>query len=331
MKEYLRPDKIEKFSGFRAGLGKIEVLKKHNYYVTDQPVSGDAPKKFIKLYEFGSGAKRNSKKWPAFIAKTGHKWYPIESITEYLLNRLGEALNIRMAESKLAYGGSQIRFLSKYFLREDQQLVHGAQIYAGYLGDDQDFVDEIEKNKLAKEWLTLQITQKAIMKFFPMYADEILEDLVRMLLFDAWVGNNDRHFYNWGVVVDIRRREKPYFSPVYDTARGLFWNYHEQKIVSLYRNPKELENQIKKYIEGSCPKVGWDGEPDLNHIRLVELIAKHNFGIKKDDIHDLFSAENLKRCEELIHEEFRGLLSYERICVVNRCLERRIEEIRKVI
>lgn len=330
MKEYLRPDNIEKFSGFRAGLGKIEVLKKHNYYVTDQPVSGDAPKKFIKLYEYGHGAKRNQK-WPAFIAKTGHKWYPIESITEYLLNRLGETLGIRMAESKLAYGGSQIRFLSKYFLRVDQQLVHGAQIYAGYLGDDQDFVEEIEKNKLAKEWLTLQITQKAILKFFPMYADEILEDLVRMLLFDAWVGNNDRHFYNWGVVVDIRRKEKPYFSPVYDTARGLFWNYHEQKIVSLYRNPKELENQIKKYIKGSCPKIGWDGEPDLNHIRLIEFIAKHNFGIKKDDIHDLFSEENLKRCEKVIHDEFHGLLSHERIYVVIRCLERRIEEIKKVI
>lgn len=89
MKKHLQPDRIENYSGFRAGLGKIEILKKHQYYVTDQPVSGDAPKKFIKHYEYGSAAKRNPNKWPAFIAKTGHKWYPIESITEYLLNRLG--------------------------------------------------------------------------------------------------------------------------------------------------------------------------------------------------------------------------------------------------
>jgi hypothetical protein len=331
MKEFLRPDRIENYSGFRAKLGKIEVLKKHQYYVIDQPVSGDAPKKFIKLYEYGNGVKRNPSKWPAFIAKTGHKWYPIESITEYLLNRLGEVLGVRMSESKLAFGGSQIRFLSKYFLAKDQSLVHGAQIYAGYLGDDQEFVEQIEKSKLAKEWLTLQITQKALIKFFPMYADEILEDLVRMLLFDAWVGNNDRHFYNWGVITDIKGRQKPCFSPVYDTARGLFWNYTEQKIVSLSKNSKELDAQIKKYIAGSCPKIGWDNEVDINHIRLVELIAKYNFGIKRETIHDLFSEENLNNCKKLIHEEFHGLLSSERIYVLNRCLERRIEEIRKVI
>jgi hypothetical protein len=217
MKAHLHPDEIENYSGFKAKRGKIEVLKRHQYYVTDQSVSGDAPKKFIKLYEYGNGVKRTPSKWPAFIAKTGHKCYPVESITEYLLNRLGEALGIRMAQSKLAYGGSQIRFLSRYFLAPDQSLVYGAQIYAGYFGDDQDFVEEIERKKLAKELLTLQITQKAIIKFFPMYADEILEDLVKMLLFDAWVGNNDRHFYNWGVVVDIKGRQKPYFSPVYDT------------------------------------------------------------------------------------------------------------------
>jgi len=331
MKKYLQPDKIENYSGFRTGLGKIEILKKHQYYVTDQPVSGDAPKKFIKQYEYGSAAKRNPNKWPAFIAKTGHKWYPIESITEYLLNRLGETLGIRMAASKLAYGGSQIRFLSKYFLAHDQSLVHGAQIYAGYFGDDQDFVEEIEKSKLAKELLTLQITQRAILKFFPIHADQILEDLIKMLLFDAWVGNNDRHFYNWGVITDVKGRQRPYFSPVYDTARGLFWNYQEQKIVSLSKNSKELEAQIKKYITGSCPKIGWDSEVDINHIRLVEQIAKYNFGIKRESIHDLFSTDNLKKCEKLIHDEFHGLLSPERIYVVNRCLERRIEEIRKVI
>lgn len=331
MNKYLSPDRIEKYSGCRLGLGKIEVLKKHSYYVIDQPVSGDAPKKFIKAYEYGSATKRNRKKWPAFIAKTGHKWYPIESVTEYLLNRLGETLGIKMAESKLAYAGSQIRFLSKYFLAADQSLVHGAQIYAGYLGDDQDFVEEIERNKLAKEWLTLQITQKAIIKFFPMYADEILEDLIKMLLFDAWVGNNDRHFYNWGVVVDVKGRHRPYFSPVYDTARGLFWNYPEEKIVSLRKNSKNLEAEVKKYITGSCPKIGWDSEVNLNHIRLVEQIAKYNFGINRQDIHDLFSKSNLSKCKKVLFEEFSGLLSPERLYVVDRCLERRIEEIRKVI
>jgi hypothetical protein len=104
-----------------------------------------------------------------------------------------------------------------------------------------------------------------------------------------------------------------------------------EKSYLLQKNSKELENQIKKYIVSSCPKIGWESDVDLNHIRLVEQIAKYNFGIKRESIHDLFSDENLEKCKKLIHEEFRGLLSSQRIYVVNRCLERRIEEIRKVI
>jgi hypothetical protein len=86
-----------------------------------------------------------------------------------------------------------------------------------------------------------------------------------------------------------------------------------------------------KPITGSCPKIGWDSEVDINHIRLVDQITKYNFGIKRESIHDLFSDDNLRKCETLILDEFHCLLSPERIYVVNRCLEQRIEEIRKVI
>lgn len=54
-----------------------------------------------------------------------------------------------------------------------------------------------------------------------------------MLVFDAIVGNNDRHFYNWGVIVDLKGMKPPRFSPVYDTARGLFWNQSEEWIEKL--------------------------------------------------------------------------------------------------
>lgn len=56
-----------------------------------------------------------------------------------------------------------------------------------------------------------------------------------MLLFDALTDNNDRHYYNWGVISHIKNEHKPYFLPVYDTAKGLLWNVSDEKVISLQK------------------------------------------------------------------------------------------------
>lgn len=113
---FLKPAKIENYSGYYFNWhGKIFPLRKGYYIVIeDKSVGGDAPKDFIKVYEYGTGLRSRPHTWTAYIAKVGHKWYPMESITEYLLNRIGEVLGLEMAFSRLMVAGEQIRFLSRY-------------------------------------------------------------------------------------------------------------------------------------------------------------------------------------------------------------------------
>lgn len=168
-KRYLLPAKLEKWSGaFIPGPGKILVVKKHQYQiVSGYTISGDAPKDFIRLYEYGAACKSKPNKWPLYIAKTGHKWYPTESITELLLNELGLSFGIDMAESKIAWIGGQLRFLSRYFLQsKEQELIHGADIFAGYV-NDKNLIEEIEEQKLARDLLTLPFTKNALQHSFP--------------------------------------------------------------------------------------------------------------------------------------------------------------------
>jgi len=227
--------KIEKFSGKRAILVKgVPVVKRCNYVIVQGvSVTGDAPKVIVRIHDRKEGRhyfKRNKHRWSIYIAKTGHKWYPVESLTEYLLNLLGKDFGLNMAESSVAMIGGQLRFLSKYFLSSQwEELVHGADIFAGFLGD-RELVEQIEEQALSRDLFTLQFVENAVEYLFPFQKDEIMNSLVRLLLYDAWVGNNDRHFYNWGIVRSIRQSFTPYFSPVYDTARGLFWNDDEDKI-----------------------------------------------------------------------------------------------------
>ena len=73
-------------SGFMPKPGSIPFAKKHQYFiVTDIAITGDSPKDFIRYYQYGTGRKADPNTWPWFIAKHGHKHYPMEAITEYTL------------------------------------------------------------------------------------------------------------------------------------------------------------------------------------------------------------------------------------------------------
>jgi len=71
----IRTEKILEYSGrLRTLDGLVPYLREGFVYVEkNQPLTGDAPKLFIREYEYGVALKRNPKNWPAYIAKVGHK------------------------------------------------------------------------------------------------------------------------------------------------------------------------------------------------------------------------------------------------------------------
>lgn len=318
----------EKQTGFKIRKWKnIPTLKRDNFIVlNDLNVTGDAPKEFIKVYKYGDAPKSTPDRWPFYIAKTGHKWYPNESVTEHLLTRIGQCFGFKMAESKLLLISGQIRFLSKHFHSKKQLLVHGAEIYAGYL-QDKEIVEEIENRNLSRDLFTLQFTKDAIEEVLSENSNEIFESFIKMIIFDSIVGNNDRHFYNWGVIRHIEGNHPPYFSKIYDTARGLLWNESEEKIDSLILNRSNLEVFIKKYAKGAKPKTGWENEKNINHFNLTELIYKNEYGISKEQIHEILHKGNLLNCFDVIDNEFNGLISKNRVLIIKRCLEARFNKL----
>ena len=93
-------------------------------------------------------------------------------------------------------------------------------MYHGYIGD-KDFVENVEKNQLSLDFFTLSFTKETFEHIYPLQSETLFLAFVEMLVFDAIIGNNDRHFYNWGIVKHIHNKYDPKFSPIYDTARGL--------------------------------------------------------------------------------------------------------------
>jgi hypothetical protein len=327
-------NKIENYSHRDNVMGMgVEVVKARDcQWIQEYTLTGDAPKGFVRIYDYETNSnvrRRSPKTWTQYIAKTGHKWYPIESVTEYLLNRLGIVFGLEMADSRLCIINGQLRFLSRYFLERNEELVHGAEIFAGYI-EDLAFVESVEQADLSRVFFTLQFVETAIEKAFPSEKQHIMHELVRLLLYDAMVGNNDRHFYNWAVIRSLDSNRPARFSPVYDTARGLFWNISDDRLEMRIQN-KDVPRFVKKYCDASRPKLGWEGEKELNHFRLVEKIFENEFYITHDELSQLFSKNMLLDMEKTINKKFTRLLSPIRKSMISECLQYRFNKIQEII
>lgn len=329
-KRKLRIEISENCSGIILNEDEIFAVKEKHYCVFPIPLDGDAPKQFIKLYHYkeGNGVRKNDfGTWNSYIAKAAEKWYPHESIVEYLINRIGQVLNLNINETELFKINTQIRFLSKYFLKKNEILIHGAEICGSYLNDNV-LAEQIANNqKESRELFTFEFLAKAIEHTFPEHFQSILDDLIGLIAFDAITGNNDRHFYNWGVITNTKKnKQTPKLAPVYDSARGLFWNESDDNIKIIKRNLKS-NNRFATYLKNACPRISIEGNSKINHFGLIDYL-KNNNARYKVIIEGIASFENEKLVYNVFNKEFRRFFIEERNELILLLLKERFKIVR---
>lgn len=326
----LTQEKIVHQSGTKPTLGNIKPMRKKYYKVLNESVGGDAPKDVVLFYQYGKGKIANKKSWPKYIAKIGHKWYPNESITEHFLTSVGKSFRIEIANSQLVHAEGYIRFLSEHFHNEEQSLIHGANILSRYLSEkDTEWIDELDNQRLLKGEININDVIVALKDVFP--DSNILNSFVDMLLFDCLSGNNDRHYYNWGVITHIRNNHEPYFSPIYDTARGLYWNNDEEFILSLHNDSEIIQNErIAKYVKNSVPKISIPGNKKCNHFELIEFLKKNDY-INQEHVAKWTNHESLKQALRILNSDFKKLFTPERRFIIEKILNLRFLKLKNII
>jgi len=327
----LRKENSLNCSGELAHENSIPLLKEEEYIIRDIKLDGDAPKQFIKAYFFERDSivrKSSTASWRRYIAKTAEKWYPHESITEFMINRIGQVLDLHMNEIKLVRANGQIRFLSQYFLGTTDKLIHGSEICGEYL-DDMPLAEEIANNKTtSRELFTFEFIKDAVRSVFPGCFEEIIADLVKMITFDALVGNNDRHFYNWGVIDTTKKTTKlPTFAPVYDSARGLLWNYSDENLKHLLKLHKEGSKRLLKYITDASPRISIETNTTANHFELIDFIKRYNKDYQ-NTVNELASTTNEDKVLQLLKEEFYPFFISERAALITEVIKTRFRTIR---
>ncbi len=313
----------------------IPLIKERDYLVDEnRSLDGDAPKQFIRVYSYEEGGpvrRAQTKSWIPYIAKTGEKWYPHESVTEYMINRFGQELGLVMNELALCRINGQIRFLSRYFLQPTDALIHGAEIFGEHL-QDMEFAKEIADDKSsAREFFTFEFLCEALEASFPSDHKTILLDIVRMLVFDGLIGNNDRHFYNWAVVRSVNKKSnrEPRLAPLYDSSRAMLWNLSDNSLVTrnahLQRNSPHAK--MERYINEACPRISIEEDKGINHFKLIAYLkaADPEFAPIVDRLSTVDQEHKLLR---VLTEEFNPLFCQDRLELITHIIQRRFQYIR---
>jgi len=131
----------------------------------------------------------------------------------------------------------------------------------------------------------------------------LFKDFIKVMVFDALVGEQDRHEENWG----IEKSEKGYkISPLYDNGCNLLREFKDLKFAEqFYENKKDFD----AYIERSKTLIyKEDNKTKYKHFELIEYLKEKYPDEIKGEIRNLKKLTN-KKIEKIVNEMPDDLLT----------------------
>lgn len=325
----------ENYNGPLRSWRTIPVLRPRNVRISTATVGGDAPKRMCRIYRYERGGlirRDRVTTWPLYIAKTAEKYHPIEGVTEYLINSIGVALGLPMNEFALYRYDGTIWFCSRYFLRpsRSETLLHGTEICGDYLQDHEMAKAIADDARDARQLFTFEFVREAIRAVFPDEAEALVESLFRVLVFDCLLGNNDRHFYNWGVILNPYTGEVGGLAPVYDSSRGLFWNVPDATIRRKASGRGGLDAYVEKYARNTRPRITCEASTAVNHSELLRYLTRDSYRLRHIAA-AMMTDEKQALALSVIEEVGSRLLSDFRVSVITKLVTLRFAESRRAL
>ena len=297
------------------------------YALEEFPIVGTVPKNYLAY-----GDPR-SPTTPGYIAKKGRlKADARECVTEEIISKIGAMLPVKMARSKLVRISKQdVRFLSRNFVERSRfELLHGIELAARYFQSNQTEVEsafELSDPDREVDFYTVPNILEILATLYPTDHQALEEGFFSMLAFDAFIGAPDRHGMNWGVLSPVDGIAGPIrFSPVFDTARGLFRECSDSDLIEhAQRNGRN--RYLEKYANRSRPIFSSGREQRDNHFSLVRWITDELEDQHRKTICRVFNAVCITEIERMLQRRFRRIITQDRIGFIRDLLALRIERL----
>ena len=141
---------------------------------------------------------------------------------------------------------------------------------------------------------------RAVLKFYRELDDEYYQSAIDMLVFDAVICNTDRHFGNFGVLVDNKKNKIISAAPIFDNGLSLFNFAMDDDL-----------NDIKAYAKTRAPATYPDfvafAKETMGKRQAEKLRKLLNFRFKKHPRYNL-DDKRLKLLEQFVRDRAKELL-----------------------
>ena len=193
---------------------------------------------------------------------TGEYW------AEKVAAELSKLIGINCAEIDIGTYYGKRGSMSYNFLNKGESMLEGVSFitreYQIYNSDK--MIDEFSGDKYS-----VQMIEKS----FPW----LFENIIEMIVFDALIGNSDRHHSNWGTIINVSEKQvNPFnnilpmkFAPLYDNGSSLCCRIAPDEVDVILKDNMRLEALIDSKSRSA---IGFGNKRPIRHF---ELIEKMNF------------------------------------------------------
>lgn len=265
--------------------------------------------------KFGSGASEKIWLVEPFTGRTGLFKYPKvknkekniitgEFWAEKLASELAKKIGINSNTIDIGYYNGRIGTMSYNITSSDLEdvkiLTEGVVFiekkYSNYNKDK--LMDEKSGEKYSLQMIKKCIPQKHF------------NSILKMILFDALIGNSDRHHSNWGVIYELKNHIiSDYISPLYDNGSSLCAYVNDEDVDKLF-NDKMMYNALLDTKSKSA--IGWNDKRPIRHFELIENIRKNYYEETINTVEIIKKNINKKSIGEILNNFPEEIISNEK-------------------
>lgn len=212
-----------------------------------------------------------------YLLKFSVSRHPQQFLSEILAYHIGRLCNITVPPAFIAYDRNSNLYgaLIEWFYDEKSSIyIDGGDLLSAV---DKEF-DRAkgERHSIELVFNLFSIIHNYKDKYTFKMFDEILK-FIKMLIFDALIGNTDRHQDNWGLIFNKYDGNKKFnisLSPAFDNGTSLCYEILEDK---LYNKFFDLNN-IKRYIEKGTHHIKYNkgALEKSSHVELIKNLKIQN-------------------------------------------------------
>ena len=171
--------------------------------------------------------------------------YTYEFWSEIIASEIGKALGLDILHYDVAKRGNKLGCLSKSMIDPQKEALQEGYKWLTGFEEEYDIKD--------KEAYTFQIIERLLTSKFP--KEGFIYNIIKIIVFDCIIGNEDRHQENWSIVVSnklvdrnklFRKKqtvtETTYsFAPIYDSGSSMGRELTDERVAKMLKDNMQLE------------------------------------------------------------------------------------------